>query len=75
MNWSDAADDWPAWSRRIRDRFPQLEPGQIARARYDREACEAYIARRQNISLIEAREEIEDLLYIETLAHELATAQ
>lgn len=56
----------------MKDRFPLLEPGRMDCARHDREACEAYLANRHNISLTEAREEIEDLLYIETLARELA---
>jgi len=72
MKWSDITNDWPSWAERIRDRFPYLEMGPMDRARHDRSAFEAYLARTHNLSLTEAREEIEDFLYIETLARELS---
>ena len=73
MKWSDITADWPEWSQRIRDRFPYLENGPMDRARHNRRAFEAYLADTHNLSLNEAREEIEDFLYVETLAREVST--
>ena len=72
MNWSDITDDWPLWSQRIRNRFPCLEPGAMKRSRHNRAAFEAYLARAHNLSLTEAREEIEDFLYLEALTREVS---
>lgn len=73
IKWSEVTDDWGTWSRRISDRFPLLDPAAMDRKRHNRAAFEAYLADRHNLSLIEAREEIEDLLYVETLAREVTT--
>ena len=72
MTWNDIVADWTAWSERFRMRYPQLETKRMDRARHDRAAFEAYLARAHNLSLTEAHEEIDDLLYIETLAREIA---
>ena len=71
MKWTDMMTDWPHWSARMRDRFPYLDLREMERKRHDRRAFEAYLATSHNLSLNEAREEIEDFLYIETLAREL----
>lgn len=73
MQWSDITKDWAIWSPLMKARFPYLETRTMNRVRHDRKTFEAYLARSHNLSLNEAREEIEDFLYIETLASELAT--
>ena len=71
MKWADIEKDWAIWSPLMRARFPYLETRAMNRTRHDRQAFEAYLAQSHNLSLNEAREEIEDFLYIETLASEL----
>ena len=75
MEWSDITKDWATWSERIRNRFPRLETTGMDLARHDRPTFEAYLADKHNLSLNEAHEEIDDFLYIETLAHELNSVQ
>lgn len=72
MTWADMITDWPHWSARIRKRFPYLESAEMERTRHDRGAFEAYLASSHNLSRNEAREEIEDLLFIETLSREVS---
>lgn len=75
MQWTDITKDWELWSPLMRARFPYLETRAMNRARHDRGTFEAYLARSHNLSLNEAREEIEDFLYVETLASELVPPQ
>lgn len=72
MDWSDLTQNWPLWSRRFQARFPSLDHSEMANRRHDRAAFEAYLARSHNLSLNEAREEIDDFLYFEALSRELA---
>ena len=74
MNWIETDTNWPAWSARVRDRFPGLDPAIMERRRKDRRAFEAYLAAVHKLSLVEAHEEIDDLLYIESLSRELVRA-
>lgn len=75
MNWIETDTNWSAWCARVRDRFPRLDPAIMERRRKDRRAFEAYLADVHKLSLIEAREEIDDLLYIESLSRELVPAK
>lgn len=43
----------------------------MKRSRHNRAAFEAYLARAHNLSLTEAREEIDDFLYLEALSREV----
>lgn len=75
MEWSEVNRNWTDWSARIQKRFPLLDCAEMERTRHDRRAFEAYLARTHNLSLNEAHEEIDDLLFLESLAAELAPIQ
>lgn len=72
MRWAEIASDWCMWSERIHHRFPHLDSEQMNLLYRDRKSFEAHLAATHNLSLIEAREEIDDFLYVETLARELS---
>lgn len=57
--------------RRIRCRFPNLEPGALADLGRDLHRLEAHLAAAHNMTLTEAHEELADFLYVETLSREL----
>lgn len=70
MTWTDMIQDWATWSRRLQSRFPNLDDAAMPFSKLDRDRFEAYLAEVQNLSLIEAHEEIEDFLYLETLSQD-----
>lgn len=67
MNWTDMTADWATWYRRLQIRFPKLDDAAMPFSKLDRDRFEAYLADVQNLTLTEAREEIEDFLYIQSL--------
>lgn len=72
MTWSDLTKDWAVWFKRIQTRFPHLDDSAMPFLKLDRDRFEAYLADTHNLTLREAREELEDFLYIESLAQEMA---
>ena len=71
MNWSELTQDWAHWFARIKSRFPNLDDSSMAFVKLDRSRFEMYLADTHHITLEEAREELADFLYIETLARDL----
>ena len=71
MNRNDITSDPGLWFQRMRARFPHLDEGALSIFKRDRACFVAHLARTHNLSINEAREEIEDFFYIETLTHEL----
>lgn len=72
MTWTDITADWGLWFRRMKARFPYLEDSAMEIGKHDRARFEAHLAKVHNLSLNEAHEEINDLLYIETLTREIS---
>ncbi len=70
MTWTNATDDWAAWFGRLKSRFPYLDDCAVPFAKRDRARFEAYLAETHNLTLTEAREEIDDFLFIESLIRE-----
>lgn len=70
MTWSDVTQNWADVFSRIKGRFPNLDDGAMPFAKTDRSRFEAYLADTHDLTLTEAREELDDVLYVETLARE-----
>ncbi len=70
MTWSDLTQNWSEWFARIKDRFPNLDDGAMPFAKTNRERFEAYLADTHDLTLVEAREELDDFLFVENLARE-----
>lgn len=70
MQWTDMTRNWGTWYRRLQTRFPHLDDGAMPYAKVDRSLFEAYLAETHNLSVTEAREEIDDFLFVEKLARE-----
>lgn len=70
MTWSDLTMNWSDWFARIKDRFPNLDDAAMPFAKTNRERFEAYLADTHDLTLTEAREELDDFLFIEQLARE-----
>ena len=58
------------WFTRIQSRFPNLEDSAMPFLKTDRQRFEAYLADRHDLTLTEAREELDDFLFVEQLARE-----
>ncbi|WP_232897213.1 hypothetical protein [Pontibaca salina] len=56
----------------MKARFPHLDDSTVEIGKHDRARFEAHLAKLHNLSVNEAREEIDDLLYIETLNREIS---
>lgn len=72
MKWTDLTTDWAMWFRRMQSRFPHLDDSAMPFVKQDRGRFEAYLAGTHNLSMEEAREEIDDFLFVETMALEAA---
>lgn len=70
MTWSDLTSNWSELRARITSRFPNLDDAAIPFAKTDRQRFEAYIADTHDLTLSEAREELNDFLFVEQLARE-----
>lgn len=66
-----AAASWSDRIPRIKQRFPYLKVSKAPSIVEDREKFVAYLARTHHLTLTEAREEVDDFLYIESLLKEL----
>lgn len=75
MKWSDITEEWSFWGTIIRNRFPQLSQTELKLPVEDRGVFEAQIARSHELSINEAREEIDDLIYVQTLAREVMASE
>lgn len=74
MMWTDLTADWGLWFSKMQSRFPHLEDSAMPFVKQDRTRFEAYLAGVHNLSMEEAREEIEDFMFVESLALEAAGA-
>ena len=70
MTWSDLTSNWSDIRSRIMTRFPNLDDGAMPFAKTNRERFEAYLAGTHDLTLSEAREELDDFLFVEQLARE-----
>ncbi|MCB1310390.1 MAG: hypothetical protein KDK29_00210 [Sedimentitalea sp.] len=70
MTWSDVTADWGRWFQHMKTRFPNLDDSAMPFLKQDRGRFEAYLADTHHLSLIEAREEFEDFLFVETLVQD-----
>ena len=70
MTWSDLTADWAMWFQRMKTRFPNLDDSAMPFVKQDRGRFEAYLADTHNLSMTEAREEVEDFMYVEALTRD-----
>ncbi|WP_443136559.1 hypothetical protein [Leisingera sp. ANG1] len=56
---------------RIKQRFPHLKASNAPSILDDRDRFVAYLARTHHLTMNEAKEEVDDFLYIESLLREL----
>lgn len=70
MTWNDMTGNWGHWFRRMQARFPHLEDSAMPFLKQDRGRFEAYLAQTHDLTLNEARAELEDFLLVEALLRE-----
>lgn len=75
MRWSDITADWSYWATIIRGHFPRLSLRHLEMAQSSRDAFEASLANLHDLTVTEAREEINDLIYVQTLAREVMASE
>lgn len=71
LNWSDLTQDWSTSYARAKMRFPNLRDSDMPFVKQNRQRFEAYLAERHHLTVTEAREELEDFLFTESLSREL----
>lgn len=71
LNWAELTQDWGASYARAKRRFPNLCDNEVAQIRKDRKQFEAYLAERHHLTVNEAREELDDFLFTESLNREV----
>ncbi|MEP2715684.1 hypothetical protein [Pseudophaeobacter sp.] len=62
---------WEDMYPRAKQRFPHLQPETVPSLEQDRDGFVAYLANTHHLTLREAREEVEDFLFTESLHAEL----
>lgn len=72
MTWSDLTRNWGDWFKRMQERFPHLDDSAMPFLKQDRGRFEAYLADTHDLTMDEAREELEDFLQVEALLREVA---
>ncbi len=70
MSWTSMTDDRSDWFDRLKTRFPYLDDSAAPVARQGRDRFETYLTETHNLTLTEAKEEIDDFLYLEFLIRE-----
>lgn len=75
MDWTDLTRDWAASFARMKTRFPNLDDASMPFLKLDRARFEAHLAQTHQMTLNEAREELADFLFIESLAQETAARE
>lgn len=70
LNWSEFTQDWASSFSRAQMRFPNLHESDMPFLKSDRRRFEAYLADRHHLTLEEARQELDDFLFVEALARE-----
>ena len=71
MTWSDLTRNWGDWFKRMQTRFPHLDDSAMPFLKQDRGRFEAYLAQTHDLTIDEAREELEDFLFVEAMQLEL----
>lgn len=71
MALSHHAETWRDCLPRVQTRFPYVRASRAPSLLDDREAFVKYLARTHHLTLNEAKEEVDDFLYIEGLRREL----
>ncbi|EIE51628.1 hypothetical protein AL036_16295 [Salipiger aestuarii] len=72
MEWNSVANDWGSASRRLVKRFPGLDAKALATPPARLEALAEMVAEAQDMTLFEAREEVEDVLFGEWVPYRLS---
>ena len=70
MTWHHLSANWDAIVHRLQSRFPNLDRDSIAEPPRDSRALMAHLAEAHDLTLFEARQELQDFLDIETLARQ-----
>lgn len=72
MEWNSVANDWDSAARRLDKRFPGLDCKSLDRAPARLECLAEMVAEQQDLSLFEAREEVEDVLFGDRMPYQLS---
>lgn len=70
MTWHDLSANWSAVLERLRARFPRLDPAALGEPPRDSRVLTAHLAQAHDLTLEEAREELQDFMSVEDLARQ-----
>jgi len=74
MSWHEFSANWTQMIDRLKERFPEMRPGDFSAPPRDSRALTQHLAETHDLTLFEAKEELHDFLYVEGLsraAHEM----
>ncbi len=72
MEWNSVASNWDLAARRLDERFPGLAASALPTPPARLELVAEMVAEQQDLTLFEAREEVEDLLFGEGMTYQLS---
>lgn len=72
MDWNSVAKDWDSASRRLGKRFPGLPASALATPPARLETLAEMVAQTQDLTLFEAREEVEDVFFGHRMSYQLS---
>ena len=71
MNWHHVTANWIAIRDRLARRFPHADPKTLAHPPRDKGWLARHLAEAHDLTIFEAREELEDFLSVEDLARQV----
>jgi len=74
MTWTDLTENWTATVSRLLDRFPHADRAELLRSADAPEAVVQHVADSHHLTLTEAREEMADWAFIQSLARDGSAA-
>lgn len=70
MNWTDLTANWGNSIRLLKSRFPHIDEKVVQDAAQDPDSVIAHLARQHDLTDSEAREELQDWAFVQSLARQ-----
>lgn len=72
MSWNAFAGNWNDTLRTLLRRFPHADQGQLTQSKAEPDAVARHVAQTHDLTEFEAREELQDWMFVQGLAREAA---
>ncbi|MCR8547187.1 hypothetical protein M4578_05065 [Salipiger sp. P9] len=71
MEWKQVTRNWEAVAARLKARFPEIDPAALHHPPAQIEALAEHVAERHDLTLYEAHDEVEQILFADSLSFQI----